>query len=142
MAMAIDKAREGIADGQSAFGAVIVAKGVVVTGTHNTVWRDLDPTAYAELNCIRSAARALGCISLSGCEMYSTCKPRPMCLSASHWSKIDRIAFGATIADGAAAGFCELDADAALLARIGGQPAQGEKRVADAGMRGAICALA
>jgi guanine deaminase len=122
MAMAIAKAREGIAAGQSPFGAIIVAKGVVVATTHNTVWRDLDPTAHAEVNCIRSAARALASISLSGCDMYSTCEPCPMCLSAIHWSKIDRVVFGATIADAAAAGFCELHVDAAVLARMGGSP--------------------
>ena len=108
MAAAIAKAREGILAGQSPFGAVIVSKGVVVAATHNTVWRDLDPTAHAEVNCIRSATKALQTISLSGCEMYSTCEPCPMCLSAIHWSKIDRVVFGATIADAAAAGFCEL----------------------------------
>ena len=59
MALAIAKAREGIAAGQSPFGAIIVRRGVVVAATHNTVWRDLDPTAHAEVNCIRSAARAL-----------------------------------------------------------------------------------
>jgi tRNA(Arg) A34 adenosine deaminase TadA len=122
MAMAIAKAREGIAGGQSPFGAVIVSRGVVVASTHNTVWRDLDPTAHAEINCIRSAASALKSISLHGCEMYSTCEPCPMCLSAIHWSKIDRVVFGATIADAAAAGFCELHVDARELARMGGSP--------------------
>ena len=122
MALAIEKAREGIAAGQSPFGAIVVSNGVVVATTHKTVWRDLDPTAHAEVNCIRSAARALESISLSGCDMYSTCEPCPMCLSAIHWSKIDRVVFGATIADAAAAGFCELHVDAALLARMGGSP--------------------
>lgn len=126
MAMAIAKVREGVAAGQSPFGAIIVAKGVVVATTHNTVWRDLDPTAHAEVNCIRSAARALQNISLAGCEMYSTCEPCPMCLSAIHWSKIDRVVFGATIADAAAAGFCELHFEAALLAKMGGSPVKVE----------------
>jgi guanine deaminase len=122
MAMAIAKAREGIAAGQSPFGAIIVSNGAVVATTHNTVWRDCDPTAHAEVNCIRSAAQVLKKISLSGCEMFSTCEPCPMCLSAIHWSKINRVVFGATIADAAAAGFCELHVDAALLARMGGSP--------------------
>ncbi len=91
-----------------------------MAATHNTVWRDLDPTAHAEVNCIRTAAKALETISLGGCEMYSTCEPCPMCLSAIHWSKIDRVVFGATIADAAAAGFCELHVAAAELARAGG----------------------
>jgi guanine deaminase len=122
MRRAIEKAREGIAAGQSPFGAVIVRDGVVIAATHNTVWRDTDPTAHAEVNCLRSAAAALGSINLGGCEMYSTCEPCPMCLAAIHWSKIDRVVYGATIADAAAAGFCELHVDAEELARLGRSP--------------------
>jgi len=119
MSLAIAKTREGIAAGQSPFGAVIVRDGRVVASTHNTVWRDLDPTAHAEVNCIRCAAKALGAIDLRGCEMYSTCEPCPMCLAAIHWAKIDRVVYGASIADAAAAGFCELHVEARLLAEMG-----------------------
>jgi guanine deaminase len=119
MSIAIAKARDGIAAGQSPFGAIIVRDGGVVASTHNTVWRDTDPTAHAEVNCIRAAASALKLIDLSGCEMYSTCEPCPMCLSAIHWSKIDRVVFGATIADAALAGFNELQVDAKVLAEMG-----------------------
>jgi guanine deaminase len=119
MSIAIAKARDGIAAGQSPFGAIIVRDGVVVASTHNTVWRDTDPTAHAEVNCVRAAASALKLIDLSGCEMYSTCEPCPMCLSAIHWSKIDRVVFGATIADAALAGFNELQVDAKVLAEMG-----------------------
>jgi guanine deaminase len=122
MALAIAEAREGIAAGQSPFGAIIVRDGEVVAATHNTVWRDLDPTAHAEVNCIRRAAEALGAIDLGGCEMYSTCEPCPMCLSAIHWAKIDRVVYGATIADAARAGFCELHVDARALAEMGRSP--------------------
>ena len=122
MALAIAKARDGIAAGQSPFGAIIVRGTDVVATTHNTVWRDTDPTAHAEVNCIRAAATALKLIDLSGCEMYSTCEPCPMCLSAIHWAKIDRVVYGATIADAAAAGFCELRVDAKLLAELGKSP--------------------
>ncbi|MBX6316692.1 MAG: nucleoside deaminase [Isosphaeraceae bacterium] len=119
MRMAIAKTREGIAAGQTPFGALIVRDGAVVATTHNTVWRDTDPTAHAEVNCIRRAAAALGTIDLRGCTMYSTCEPCPMCLAAIHWSKIDRIVFGATIADAAAAGFRELSVAAQTLAEMG-----------------------
>jgi len=122
MSLAIAKTREGIASGQSPFGAVIVRGGAVVAATHNTVWRDLDPTAHAEVNCIRCAAKALAAIDLRGCEMYSTCEPCPMCLAAIHWAKIDRVVYGATIADAAAAGFCELHVDARVLAEMGRSP--------------------
>jgi guanine deaminase len=122
MARAIAKAREGIAAGQSPFGAVIVRGGEVVAATHNTVWRDLDPTAHAEVNCIRGAAGALQAIDLHGCEMYSTCEPCPMCLAAIHWAKIDRVVYGATIDDAARAGFSELHVDAQALAEMGHSP--------------------
>jgi guanine deaminase len=119
MSMAIEKARAGITVGQSPFGAIIVREGAVVAVTHNTVWQDLDPTAHAEVNCIRHAAKALQAIDLSGCEMYSTCEPCPMCLAAIHWAKIDRVVFGATITDAAEVGFCELHVDARVLAEMG-----------------------
>jgi guanine deaminase len=122
MSLAIARARDGIAVGQTPFGAIIVRGTEMVAATHNTVWRDTDPTAHAEVNCIRSAATALKRIDLSGCEMYSTCEPCPMCLSAIHWSKIDRVVYGATIADAVAAGFDELHVDAKRLAEMGKSP--------------------
>jgi tRNA(Arg) A34 adenosine deaminase TadA len=122
MLQAIAKAVEGIAAGQSPFGAVIVRDGTIVAATHNTVWRDGDPTAHAEVNCIRAAAAALGSIDLSGCTIYSTCEPCPMCLAAIHWSKLDRVIFGATIADAAGAGFREMQVDARILAQMGHSP--------------------
>jgi tRNA(Arg) A34 adenosine deaminase TadA len=94
----------------------------VVAATHNTVWRDGDPTAHAEVNCIRQAARVLKTIALTGCTLYSTTEPCPMCLAAIHWAKIERVVFGATIADAAEAGFCELHVGAVELARMGGSP--------------------
>ena len=118
--LAIAKAREGIAAGQSPFGSVIVRGAQVVAAAHNTVWRDTDPTAHAEVNSIRAAAHALGTIDLSACVLYSTCEPCPMCLSAIHWSKIRRLVYGAEIADAAAAGFSELRMPARELARAGG----------------------
>jgi tRNA(Arg) A34 adenosine deaminase TadA len=122
MTLAIEKAREGIAAGQSPFGAIIVRGTEVVAVTHNTVWLTTDPTAHAEVNCIRAAAKALKVIDLAGCDMYSTCEPCPMCLSAIHWAKIDRVVYGATIADAAAAGFFELHVDAKKLAEMGQSP--------------------
>src|SRR3954468_8948181 len=122
MQLAIDKTREGIAAGQSPFGSVIVKAGGVVAATHNTVWRDTDPTAHAEVNCLRRAAKALNTIDLSGCTLYSTCEPCPMCLSAIHWAKVDRVVFGATIDDAAGAGFCELHVPAETLAEMGRSP--------------------
>lgn len=122
MRLAIEKTREGIAAGQSPFGAVIVRGGAVVAATHNTVWQTTDPTAHAEVNCIRAAATALKTIALDGCTLYSTTEPCPMCLSAIHWAKIGRVVFGATITDAVAAGFAELLVGAKDLAALGRSP--------------------
>src|SRR5690606_6084224 len=119
---AIRVCREGIADGQTPFGSAIVRDGLLVAARHNTVWRDLDPTAHAEVHAIRAAAGALRPIDLSGCSLFTTCEPCPMCLAAIHWSRIDRVVFGATIADAAAAGFHEMPVAAAQLAALGHSP--------------------
>src|SRR5215831_19065804 len=122
MRLAIRKTEEGIALGQTPFGAVIVKGCAVVAATHNTVWRDTDPSAHAEVNCIREAASALKTIFLHGCTLFTTTEPCSMCLSASHWAKIDRVMYGASIADAAAAGFWELYVDAMVLAGMGKSP--------------------
>jgi guanine deaminase len=135
MRVAIRKAQEGIAIGQSPFGSVIVQNGQVIAATHNTVWRDTDPSAHAEVNCIRAAAQALQTIFLRGCMLYSTTEPCPMCLSAIHWAKIERVVYGAAIADAAAAGFCELYVDAKALAEMGKSPL-----IVESGLLRAECA--
>ncbi len=122
MRQAIARTREGIAAGEAPFGTVIVKDGAVVAATHNTVWRDTDPTAHAEVNGLRAAAAALATIDLSGCTLYSTCEPCPMCLAATHWAKVDRVVFGASIADAARAGFSELPVAASSLAAMGRSP--------------------
>jgi tRNA(Arg) A34 adenosine deaminase TadA len=122
MKHAIEKAREGIATGQAPFGAVIVRGGQLVCASHNSVWTNTDPTAHAEVNAIRQAARLLATIALHGCEMYTTCEPCPMCLSAIHWAKLDRVVYGADIVDAAAAGFSELKMSARDLATAAGSP--------------------
>jgi guanine deaminase len=122
MEMAVRKAREGVDAGQSPFGAVVVKNGKVVAASHNTVWKDCDPTAHAEVNAIRQASAALKSIDLAGAVMYTTCEPCPMCLTAIHWAKIDRVVFGATIADADTAGFTELTIAAKDMVRLGGSP--------------------
>jgi guanine deaminase len=119
MRLAIAMAREGIADGHLPVAATIVREGKVVAVTHNEVWQTCDPTAHAEITGIRQAALSLKSISLHGCDLYSTTEPCPMCLAAIHWAKIDRVVFGATIADSAAYGFNELLVPAAQLAAMG-----------------------
>lgn len=122
MRLAIDVCRLGIEAGQSPFGAVIVRDGQVIASTHNTVWADTDPSAHAEVNVIRAACRRLGSISLEGCTLYSTCEPCPMCLSTSHWARLDRVVFGASIHDAASAGFSELPISSETMVELGQSP--------------------
>jgi tRNA(Arg) A34 adenosine deaminase TadA len=119
---AILKAQEGIDAGQSPFGAVIVRGGAIVAEAHNTVLRDVDPTAHAEVNGIRAAASALGSIDLHGGTLYSTCEPCPMCMAAIHWAKLDRVVFGASIADATSAGFSKLPIPASRIVELGRSP--------------------
>ncbi len=119
MSLAILKAKEGIENGQTPFGAVIVKDGSIIAEAHNTVWKDTDPSAHAEINAIRAASKVLNTINLTLCTIYSTCEPCPMCLSAIHWSKITRLVYGAQIEDAALSGFSELHVGALELAKKG-----------------------
>jgi tRNA(Arg) A34 adenosine deaminase TadA len=137
MQVAIAKGREGIALGQSPFGAAIFRKGQLICAAHNTVLRDLDPTAHAEVNALRQAAAALQTIALAGCELFTTCEPCPICLAAIHWAKIDRVVYGASIADASWAGFSELNIPAKQMAQLGGSLL----RVDDGVLVGECCRL-
>jgi guanine deaminase len=122
MRLALAKARDGVEGGQTPFGACVVQEGRVVACVHNVVWATTDVTAHAEVHAIREACRALGTIDLSGCTIYSTCEPCPMCFSACHWARIARIVFGASIADAASFGFNELPITDARLKELSGSP--------------------
>ncbi len=87
------------------FGAVIVKDGVIVAEGRNTVTSANDPTAHAEVVAIRNACRALATYSLAGCEIYTSCEPCPMCLSAIYWARLDGIVYANTRADAAQIGF-------------------------------------
>jgi tRNA(Arg) A34 adenosine deaminase TadA len=122
MGAALAAARQGIARGQTPFGTAIMAGDQLVAAGHNQVWALTDPTAHAEVTVIRAACRARRSITLEGCTLYSTCEPCPMCMAAIHWARLDRVVYGATIADAAAAGFHELHLPAAELLSRGGSP--------------------
>lgn len=122
MRVAIAKAREGIAAGQSPFGACIVRDGEIISCEHNVVVRTTDITAHAEVHAIRAACARLGEIELRGCVIYSTCEPCPMCFSACHWAKIATIVFGTRIADARDLGFGELDLPNDTMKHLGGSP--------------------
>ena len=103
---AIALATENVLSGAGGpFGAVIVRDGRIVAEGVNTVTAQLDPTAHAEVNAIRVAAKALGAFSLAGCELYTSCEPCPMCLAAAWWARIDAVYYGASAVDAARAGF-------------------------------------
>lgn len=93
--------------GGGPFGAVIVKDGKVVSAAGNTVTPDNDPTAHAEVNAIRDACKELKTFDLSGCVLYTSCEPCPMCLSASYWARIGRIYYAAGRDDAAKAGFSD-----------------------------------
>ena len=87
------------------FGAVIVKGNKVVGRGWNTVTSDNDPTAHAEINAIRDACRRLNTFNLSGCEIYASCEPCPMCLSAIYWAHLDKVFYACTREDAFKIGF-------------------------------------
>jgi tRNA(Arg) A34 adenosine deaminase TadA len=87
-------ANESVKNGGGPFGAVVVKDGEVVAGSANSVTVDNDPTAHAEVNAIRKACRKLGTFDLTGCTIYTSCEPCPMCLGAIYWAHIERIYYG------------------------------------------------
>jgi tRNA(Arg) A34 adenosine deaminase TadA len=101
MRQAIDLAVENIKNGGGPFGAVIVKDGEVVATGANRVTANNDPTAHAEVSAIRAACTKLGTFDLSGCVIYTSCEPCPMCLGAIYWAHIDKIYYGANQYDAA-----------------------------------------
>ncbi len=87
------------------FGAVIVKGGQIIAEGVNCVTGKNDPTAHAEIVAMRAACKKLGSFELSGCEIYTSCEPCPMCLGAIYWTRPDRVYFGNTAADASQAGF-------------------------------------
>ncbi|MFZ1939213.1 MAG: nucleoside deaminase [Terracidiphilus sp.] len=103
---AIAVATQNVTAGEGGpFGAVIVRDGKIIGEGANSVTATNDPTAHAEVNAIRAAAKALGTFTLAGCELYTSCEPCPMCLAAAYWSHVDAVYYGACAADAARAGF-------------------------------------
>lgn len=87
------------------FGAIVVKGGRIVGRGWNRVTSTNDPTAHAEVMAIRDACRRLKAFSLEGCELYTSCEPCPMCLSAIYWARLKRVYFGNTRKDAARIGF-------------------------------------
>jgi len=101
MCLAINKAKEGILDGQTPFGACIIKNNRLISCVHNHVWKNTDITAHAEIS-----------------------EPCPMCFSACHWARIAKIVYGASIKDALAIGFNELSISNEAMKKNGGSPVE------------------
>jgi tRNA(Arg) A34 adenosine deaminase TadA len=102
IALAIENVRAGSG---GPFAAVVVKDGKIIAEGANCVTSTNDPTAHAEVMAIRNACAALRTFQLSGCEIYTSCEPCPMCLGAIYWARPARVYFGSSAADAAAIGF-------------------------------------
>ena len=110
MKVAFDEATTGmLANEGGPFGAVIMKDDKIIASAHNQVLLTKDPTAHAEINAIRLASKKLNSFDLSGCVLYTTCMPCPMCLGAIMWARIQNVYYGATEADAARGGFDDLN---------------------------------
>lgn len=106
MARAIELSIENVSSGHGGpFAAVVVKDGKIVAEGTNRVTTTNDPTAHAEIVAIREACRKLGHFRLTGCEIYTTCEPCPMCFGAIYWARPERIYFANTAQDAAQIGF-------------------------------------
>ena len=106
MQAAVDLAREGMLEGRGGpFGCVIVKDNVIIGSGSNSVTSHNDPTAHAEVVAIRNACKALNHFQLTGCELYTSCEPCPMCLGAIYWARPSVVYFANTREDASAIGF-------------------------------------
>jgi guanine deaminase len=106
MLRAIELSLEMMRSGQGGpFGAVIVKDGKIIAEGSNQVTSTNDPTAHAEVVAVRQACQALQSFDLTGCEIYTSCEPCPMCLSAIYWARLDLIYFANDRHDAAKIGF-------------------------------------
>lgn len=120
MQLAIQEAYEGITAGDGGpFGAVVVKEGVVIASGHNHVLSNCDPTCHGEIDAIRKACRKLDTHDLTGCELYTTGEPCPMCLGAILWANIEKVYYGCTLADNEMIGFRDNQFDQIMGGRDG-----------------------
>lgn len=105
MKEAILLSEKNVEEGGGPFGAVIARNGEIIATGVNRVTANNDPTAHAEVNAIRNACKKLGTFDLSGYEIFTSCEPCPMCLSAIYWAHIDKIHYGNDKSDAGDIGF-------------------------------------
>jgi len=99
MKRAIELSIESVNKGGGPFGCVVVKDEIIVSEGSNKVTSTNDPTAHGEIVAIRNACKKLNTFSLTRCELYSTCEPCPMCLSAIYWARINKIYYANTRKD-------------------------------------------
>ena len=121
MSLAIEEARRGAEQGHGGpFGAVVTRGAEVLASAHNSVLSDNDPTRHAEIKAISLAARKTGSFDLSGCAVYSTTEPCPMCFAAIHWARIGLLVYGTSIEDVKKLGFNEMTITAEKMKAMAG----------------------
>ena len=112
MEIAVDEAKDSILNHDGGpFGAVIVRDGEVIASGHNRVLSSNDSTCHGEIDAIRKAESRLGTYDLSGCELYTTGEPCPMCLAAILWANIKKVYYGCRLSDNEEIGFCDAKFD-------------------------------
>jgi tRNA(Arg) A34 adenosine deaminase TadA len=102
---AIELSLESVKKGGGPFGSVVTKDGKIISESCNKVTLLNDPTAHAEIGAIREAARKLNTFDLSGCSIYVSCEPCPMCLGAIYWARINKVFFASTRSDAENIGF-------------------------------------
>lgn len=107
LAKAVEKAAQGVKNGGGPFGALIVKDDKILSEEYNRVVLNADATAHAEVLAIRRASELLGKHDLSGCVLYTSCEPCPMCLGAVYWSGITKVVYAGTRTDAEEAGFSD-----------------------------------
>ena len=105
MRKAIELSIKSVRNGGGPFGAIIARKGEIIAEGSNGVTIYNDPTAHAEVTAIRKACEKLGTFDLTGCEIYTSCEPCPMCLGAIYWAHLDMIYYANDRKDAADIGF-------------------------------------
>ena len=115
MRLALEEAQKAAAEGEIPVGAVLIKDGEVIAAAHNRREADHDPSAHAEMLCMRQAAQALGDWRLRGCTLYVTLEPCPMCAGAMVMSQLGRCVYGAADEkQGCCGSVYDLPGDAAL----------------------------
>lgn len=118
MQLAIEEAMDGITQHHGGpFGSVIIKNGKIIAKNHNQVLKNNDPTCHGEMMAIKDACQKLNTYDLTGCEIYTTGEPCPMCLCACMWANIDKIYYGCTIKDNENIGFRDNKFDQAFGGR-------------------------